>query len=221
MNNSATKPSSNKPKISQNATHTNFIEALKSHSSGIAKGVASGIKDDLIGAMPNNMMDSLFGSNNSNQNTDAFNNQPFDFSEYLNSQETFAKKSQHERIKRIYEHSETEIFNRRNEEVKKKIEQIQIELKMLAKEVIALDQSTQSVISQEVKDPGIYHLNFFDKLIIFIRRLRKQVAESRHWAALNNHRKGHKSYFWQQASNKVGGTKFMLSQERSVQTQSG
>lgn len=224
MNNNKTNQSKPKPKVN---THTNFIEALKSHGTAVAKDLKKGVQHDLFGDMPQNFADNLFGTNHKNsgasnpQMNQGMEQPPFDFSEYINSGENFAKQRQHDQAKRMYERSETVVFNRRNDEIKKKIEAIQAELKKLAKAVINLDETANTVIEQEVVDPGVYHLNFFDHMLIFIRRLRKQTNESRHWANLSNQRKGHKSYYWKQANSKIGGTKFMLSGERAVQTQTG
>lgn len=222
MNPTSNNQAGKKPQASA-SNHTNFIEALKSNVQEIGTGVKQGLVDDLVMGMPGNIMDGFFGGSNPGANSQPGNqdSQPFSFEEFMRSSEAFAAKRQHEQVARTYSNPEITIFNRRNEEVKKKIESIQAELKALAQAVVQLDQTAQTVIEQEVVNPGIYHLNFFDNLIIFIRNLRKRVSESRHWASMNSYRKGHKSYFWKQASSKVGGTKFMLSQERAVQTQTG
>lgn len=202
--------------------HTNFIEALKSSGTSIVKDTASTISNDLIKGSFNQMTDTLFNSTQNEQVSDnAQEKPPFDFNEYLQSGENAAKQRQHDRVKYEYEQTETVIFNRRQEEIDKRVKEIQVELKKLASEIISLDESTQTVIQQEISDPGIYHLNFFERLLVLIRQLRKTVTESRNWAAMHHRRGRAKSYFWHQANQKVGGTKFLLSQERQVVTQTG
>lgn len=217
-NNTSTNTSS--PKI---VNHTNFIEALKNAGGDIAKGTVKGFKDDLIMGGAQQMTDTIFNRNTTSnpQNNPSENNSfedQFDFTEFMRSQE---KERFHQRVKQEYDQQETVIFNRRQAEIEKKIDDIRIELQRLAKEIVHLDQSTESVIEQEVIDPGTYHLNFFDKLLKFMVQLRKRIVESRHWFAMQNQRNKSKSYFWQQANNKVSGTKFSQSQERQVATQTG
>mgnify|MGYP001239155055 CR=1 FL=1 len=201
------------------ANHTNFIEALKSAGGSIASNTVKSVKEDLIQGTGRQMVDSIFNtSSQSNNQPDSF-EQPFNFSEYLDSGE--ARVRAQERVKYELDQTETIIFNRRQEEVKKQIENIQDELKRIAREILALDKSTQTSIFEEIKRPGIYHVNFFEKLLFYLRQLRKHVNEARHWANIQGQRTQAKSYYWQQSNNKVGGTKFSLSQERQLSTQTG
>ncbi len=219
MNNTKfnSRPTAKKPPKGFNS-HANFIEALKSSGGNIIKDTAKSFKDDLIKGTASQMVDTIF---NTNQKSDQQENQPqpFNFSEYLKSGENRGR--QKERIKYELEQTETVIFNRRKQEVDQKIETIRIELKSLATEIVHLDKSIETAISQEITDPGTYHLNFFEKLISFLKNTRKRVVESRNWAALHNQRSTTKSYYWKMANKKKGGTKFSLSQERQVATQTG
>lgn len=197
--------------------HANFIEALKSTGGAFATDVGRAIKEDVIDGSINQTVDSVFGTNSLPPKE-----QPFDFNEYLNSGENIQRKLQHQQVQQEYEQSEVIIFNRRKEDVNRRIEEIKVELKRIAQEIVVLDQTTETVIEQEEIDPGIYHLSFFERLASFLRQVRKRVVESRHWAAMHQHRSQAKSsYYWHQANQKVGGTKFLLSQERQVATQTG
>lgn len=209
----ATKP------IKKQPNHANFLEALKASSGDMVKSVTNTLGNDFVGGTIKQGVDTLFGSStNQDQQTDN-NESPFDFEEYLRSSENKVRAQQ--KVKYEYESQETVIFNRRQQEVEEKIKSIQAELKVLAKEIVHLDQSIDTAVAQEVLDPGTYHLNFFEKLLVLLKSLRKRVSESRNWAQVHNSRAKTKSYFWKQSSNKTGGTKFMLSSERTVQTQTG
>ena len=201
------------------SSHSNFIEALKSNGSSIAHDTVKGFKDDVLKGTAKQFTETIFNSSSPDQQTQQQPEKPFNFSEYLQSNEKKVRSQQY--VKYEYEQSETVIFNRRQEEVNKKIDQIRIELKQLAKEVVFLDQSTQAVIEQELVDPGSYHLNFFEKLLVFIRHMKKRVVESRHWASMQSQRSQAKSHYWKMANKKVGGTKFSQSQERTLATQTG
>ena len=210
------------PKSSKNSSnkvsHVNFIEALKSTGASIAQDTAKGFTNDFLKGTAKQFTETIF--NSSSQPTQPQPDQEnFDFQEYLQSSEKRTRAQ--DRVKYEYEQSETVIFNRRQEEVNQKIEQIRLELKSLAKEIVFLDQSTQSAIEEELVEPGTYHLNFFEKLISFIRTMRKRVAESRHWAAMQSQRSQTKSYYWKMSNKKAGGTMFSQSQERTVATQTG
>lgn len=213
-------PSQSKPQQTYKSP-ANFIEALKEASSDIAKGTVKGITGDLIGGVVQQTADTLFGGSSSNNNGQNQNEDNFNFEELLRENNLENQRAmQHKEVQRTYESREVEIFNQRNKEIEQRIEAVRIEIQKLAREVVNLDSSTESVIAEELVNPGTYHLNFFEKLLKFIQFLRKKVVESRHWAATHQGKQT-KSYYWQQANSKVSGTKFMLSSERSVVTQTG
>jgi len=219
MNNTKNPTSQSKPTNRRVNSHANFIEALKSAGGDIARDTARGFSQDLIAGSIKQTADTLFNSYSTPSSDNSQEQQEsIDFSEYINQQE---QARAHQRVQQEYEQRETVIFSRRQQEVEKKIEEVRLELKKLAQEIINLDQSTQAVIAQEVIAPGTYHLNFFEKLAQFLRTMRKRVAESRHWAAMQNQRSQHQSYYWHMSGKKTGGTKFSLSHERTVATQTG
>lgn len=211
--------SSSQVSNSGRVSHTNFIEALKSTGSSIAQDTVKGFTNDVLKGTAKQISQTVFNSSSPDQQTQEQAEPPFNFSEYLQSNEKKVKAQQY--VKYEYEQTETVVFNRRQEEVNKKIDQIRIELQQLSKEIVFLDTSTQAVIEQELVDPGTYHLNFFEKLLSFIRHMKKRVVESRHWASLQSQRSQAKSHYWKMANKKVGGTQFSQSQERTVATQTG
>ncbi len=210
---------SNPPQTTTRSTsHANFIEALKSTGSSLVTDTVHGISQDLIAGTTQQTLDTIFNTNSvTPSNTE--NQPPFDFSEYLKSSE--AQIRAQEKVKYEYERQETVIFNRHQQEIDQKINHIRAEIQKIAQEVVSLDQSIQTVIHQEITHPGTYHLNFFEKLLSFLQILRKRVTESRHWASLQSQRIHAQSYYWHMANQKVAGTKFLLSQERTVATQTG
>lgn len=206
------------------SSHANFIEALKSTGQGIVQGTVDGVKNDLIAGGIKQATDTLFNTGAQSQQSQA---EDFNFGEYLNSGEDlevkYKKMRAHDKVKYEYENksSETIIFNRRQEQVNKQIEEIQFELKKIAKEIVYIDQTLEVAVTQEVVDPGTYHLSYFEKLLLFLKQTRKRMQDARHWSAMHQNRSKGKSYFWNQADKKAGGTKFLLSQERQVVTQTG
>jgi len=71
----------------------------------------------------------------------------------------------------------------------------------------------------EPVEPGVYHLNFFERPKQAIIIFRKKIEDSASWLALFNQRAKKRGYYWTQF--KKSGTKFLLSQERYMATQAG
>lgn len=102
--------------------------------------------------------------------------------------------------------------------VQRQLEGIRAELKALVASVKNLHQEMQKAIEEVPVDPGIYHVNFFERLRAILKILREQIEDSRSWLALWNNRK-QKKHFW--GLYKKHGTKFGLSSERTLATSAG
>lgn len=103
-------------------------------------------------------------------------------------------------------------------ETRQQLEMIRTELKSLIASLKNLHTEVQSAVSQDVVNPGIYHLNFYEQLRTFIKVLREQVEDSRTWLASFNTRKKKMGYW---GMYKKHGTTFGLSNERSLATSAG
>jgi len=149
-------------------------------------------------------------------------NQPtaeaFNFEEFLNQQEKRIRQQERSRFEFI-RREEQIIFSREKNQIKVQIETIQTQIKELAKDQVGLMEEVDKAAFQAVVNPGVYHQNFFERLLHLIRLARKKVAESRTWLQLQNHRSQKRTGYWQ--SVKKSGTSFMLSGERTVATQAG
>jgi len=169
--------------------HQNFLEAFK--DSGAAKPPAQ-----------------------SNQPTA----EAFNFEEFLNQQERRIRQQERSRFESI-RREEQIIFSREKNQIKVQIETIQTQIKGLAKEQVGLMEEVDKAAFQVIVNPGVYHQNFFERLLHLIKLARKKVAESRTWLQLQNHRSQKRAGYWQKV--KTSGTSFMLSGERTVSTQAG
>ena len=103
-------------------------------------------------------------------------------------------------------------------EVARKIEEIRLELKALVATIASVDQEIGHAVSGEFIDPGIYHLNFLDRLKTMLTLIRKNLADSASWLSVMRSRKKERKY-WNMYKHK--GTTFGLSHERVVATQVG
>ena len=104
-------------------------------------------------------------------------------------------------------------------EIQVKIQEVLIEIKQLANssselkekvEVIAIEQLTQA--------PGVYHLNFVEQILEWIRDARMNVEDSLAWFNALRSKKASRQYG---VMAKKAGTSFTLSQERQAVTQTG
>lgn len=117
----------------------------------------------------------------------------------------------------IFAYSEYQERRKIEEEIRK----IRQELYLVIKEMEKLGadiKESQIAIQQEIINPGVYHLNFFQKLLAILRVLRQNIHESKNWLEMVFHKKSKRRY-WSMA--KGGGSKFTMSHERRMATQAG
>ncbi len=103
-------------------------------------------------------------------------------------------------------------------ETKRQLDAIRTELKALIVSLKNLHNEVATAVNQEVVNPGVYHLNFYEQLRTFIKVLREQVEDSRTWLASFSARKKKMGYW---GMFKKHGTTFGLSSERSLATSAG
>jgi len=206
-----TKKKAKKPKQKT----TNFIEALKDLGSSIKKQS----KDATLG-MGKSAADQLLGQGGQpqQQKGEIKPNQPFNFEDYLKSREREIEAQQKQRFeKRLRQ--ERMVYHYKQEEAKIQVKSIQKELQKLAEETQGLSQEVKKAVFEGMVEPGTYHQNFLERIKTIIELARKKVAESRTWLHLFSKRKKQQGHYWAQV--KKSGTKYMLSQERYMVTQTG
>ena len=79
----------------------------------------------------------------------------------------------------------TAVYDAREKEVKKEIESLRHELKMLVKDVAKFEKEVELAVMEEIASPGLtgkYYLNFFRNLRSFIMLLRQKIKSARTWA---------------------------------------
>lgn len=188
----------------------NFLESLRELGGGVAKSA----KEDVIQSIGNSARGQIFGSGPSRGN----NYSDFGPSEFPSPEikERFRWSKQEFTDIRTQERL---LFKQTEQEARVKIEGLRAELLKLVKTTEGLGKEVQVAAIQAPVEPGIYHLNFLERLREFIISLRKNIAESRHWLAMCNAKAKKRNFYWQQV--RKSGTKFMLSQERYMATQAG
>jgi len=142
----------------------------------------------------------------------------FNFEEFLNQREAQIRREEQLRFESV-RREEQIIFSREKESIKTEIETLRVQIQQLAKEQVNLMVEVDKTSFQVVANPGIYHKNFFERLLNLIKLAKKKVIESRTWLQLHNSRSQARSAYWQGV--KKAGTSFMLSFDRTVATQAG
>jgi len=201
----------NQTKKKKGPKHQNFIEAFKDIGSSINKNVTQKVIKDA-----KNTVDALTKAQT--QTDTPAPQEDFNFEEYLNLQERKIRQQERARFETVRQ-EEKIIFSREQQQVKIQIETLQVQIKELAKEQTGLMTEIEQATFQAVVSPGVYHQNFFERLLHLIKIAKKKIAESRTWLHLHNHRAQKRAYYWQNV--KKSGTKFMLSHERYMSTQAG
>lgn len=204
--------SNNQQKKTKRQQNLNFVEALKS----IGSSTVNSVKNDLIKGVGQDAINQLSSAPKSQDARPAFPPQ-FNPDQFYPREEEII--SEQQKIQRHKEMMLTPVFDRRNEELQAQLKAIRDELQLLAKDLGNLGASAQKVIQEEIETPGTYHVNFFEKLKMFIIALRKQVNDSANWLEVSAARKQSQRHYWGQV--KKSGTKFMLSHDRAVVTQTG
>jgi len=190
----------------------NFVEALKSISSGVGRGVAK----DVVKATGQTMVNTVF---NRTPSTDR---QPQTQAEVENIQAENEQKlaqSEHKRLHQLKQKEEI-IFSAKEEKTKNEIKSLQEELKCLATDLGDVAREVQVAAIQEAVDPGQYHVTFFEHLKKLIISIKKKLSDSKSWLQTANQRADQKKgTYWGKA--KKHGTKYTMSEERRKATQSG
>jgi vacuolar-type H+-ATPase subunit I/STV1 len=136
--------------------------------------------------------------------------------EELEEQELFKKKF--EQLQQV-RYQEQVVFNQKEQQTQNQVKAIQQELKALAGSVKNLDKEVDKAVEQIPAHPGVYHLNFLEKLKQAVVLLKKHVEEASTWLELFNRKQAKKRGYWPQAQKL--GTQFSQSSERYVATSVG
>lgn len=141
--------------------------------------------------------------------------------DFLKQQQEQLKKEQQREALRKKLHDQvnpvdtTALFDAREREVKKQIDQLRHELKLLVKDVAKFEKEVEVTLMTEVASPGqtgTYFINFFHQLRSFIMLLRQKVKSASTWLKTSNSKKKKKG---KQPGLQIGG----LSHEKTSTVQ--
>jgi len=141
----------------------------------------------------------------------------FSFSE-LNRSKELEKK----RIEQFHQARSKEwagIYSAKQKQIEKRIEEIREQLKVLIKQVVKFELNIVQAVSTQIKEPGDYHVSFFEHIRVVLELLKKDIVEANSWLSLYNQRSKKKGHYWGMAKKK--GSSFTASDERQVATSIG
>jgi hypothetical protein len=183
--------------------HDSILEAFRDLGSGVKQGV----KDDVIGKGLDSAFQSLLGQM---PRPGEHRRSPFE-------RHPFGRRETPQPVHRPEILSPQKI-SEEQEKTKQQLEAVRAELSMLAKSVGKLHQEIEKAVMDVPVDPGVYHINFLERLRMIIHLIRKRVDDSSEWLQMTSSRKKQKTYW---GLYKKHGTKFGLSADRTPQTQTG
>ncbi len=193
----SSKPSAQKPRFK---VSDNMFEQFKS----IGSGVGQSFKQDLVGGAGSTAMNSLFNPNRVRPNE----NRPSpEFPSFMRKPE-----------QKIEKPREVFVFTKEDLEVKKRIEEIRGQLRMMIEALQKVDVGLQKAVESPISETGIYYVNFLDRIKEVLEALQKELSSAGTWNTMSQSRKKHKGY-WAQYKKK--GTQFGLSNELKMTHQTG
>ncbi len=198
------KGQTNKPKTIRN---DGFPETLRN----LGAGVVQSTKDDLFSPLPEDILNQIGMRNRGKTDMPSFSEL-----DLLSEKENWQQKARRAEFQR---REEKMLFSARERETKARIETLITEVKKLSGAVQTLEKAVAVTAFEAPVNPGVYHVNFFEKLISFLHSLTMRVENATNWIATAGQKKRKHNYYWGQV--KKSGTSFMLSSERYVATQVG
>jgi hypothetical protein len=192
---------SNKKKIF--SRNDSLLEALRDLGGGIGKSVGS----DVVGKVGEDVFASLLGTRPKSQG-ELRPEEAYDF-----NPEQMARPQA-----RRVEFVRPQPIKLEEAGLKQKIESVRLELAKLTESMKSLNTEIDKAVNEIPVQPGIYHLNFLERLRSVIILMRQNIDDSRTWLSFSTNRKKKQGYW---GMYKKHGTNFGLSNERTLATQAG
>ncbi len=197
--------------------YPNPLEALKD----IGKSTTHQMKDEVI-QIQNKFFEQLLGIRLPSQKRsgEIGPGETIRISEVLSEkQENLVKEKRKSEFIARLEREEKQLLERKTDELRIKIDALQKEILMVAKNTENLAEETEIAAMQVIVDPSEYHVTFFEKLWEFLRSFRKKIESASEWLHVLNKRSAKKNA-WAARYAKYGA-KYLLSGEHYLQRSAG
>ncbi len=197
----------------------NLLESLRD----IGDSGFQSVKKDIFEGIPQDIFGQIFGQTEKPQRkiqSDIKPGQSIEIDAML-SQEREENKILRQRLayeERIRQ-EDNSVIEQKTQSLKLELSALTQEVQNLAKTTQALAQETKIAAIQAPANPGVYHINFFERLRLFITSFRKKIENATLWLQSHNQRAAKKHSFWGQVSK--AGSKRLLSPEDYLQRSAG
>lgn len=199
----------------------NPFEALMGMGSDVVKSIKSDVGKDLVFDAWDQFLGTDKSHNGGHSGGEMHAGEEVDLAHGENQSEKHAKphKEAGNDYHREIVHSGERTASRENQEIAVKVQEILIEIKQLANSSGELKEKVQVLTIEQIgENPGVYHLNFMEEVLKWIRDARMNVEDSLAWFHALRSKKASRQYG---VMAKKGGTSFTLSNERTAATQTG
>jgi len=112
---------------------------------------------------------------------------------------------------------ERQLLNQEKEEINHHVLALREEIKRITKESQILAEKSKKAISENPPQPGQYHLNFLEKLLSYLKRIRRSIEEANLWLTAFQQRSKKRHHFWKRFQK--SGTKFLFAPDHTPATQ--
>lgn len=139
---------------------------------------------------------------------------------YSGQREEHEKLQKQLSFERRLREEEQALISRKGNELKMQLNAIIQELVAVAKATPQLTEELEIAAAQAPANPGVYHLFFFEKILLFVKDYKRNIESASSWLHTTNSRAQKKS-FWGQYKGKHGGASRLLSAEDFLQRSAG
>lgn len=115
------------------------------------------------------------------------------------------------------EQEERLLFDSRQKELQKNIEELRVEIHQLARATDNLESQVENATINPTAEPSLYQVTYLERIKNFIANFRKNISQASAWLETMSTKKKKKNYYWNTVKNKKhGGEQYLFSEEHSV-----
>lgn len=214
----STKVTNNKQNRKKQAIkHKNVLEAFEKTASDIGKSMVYEAKDQFAKGIAYDAMEQVFGVTRSGS---------IEPGKSIEIDAVISGKLEKQEVQEKQLHFQRTLIIEEERLRTRKVNDLRIQLKVIAQEVLYLAQNTQD-LGEEVQlaamqapvEPGPYHIIFFESLLDFIKSFRQKISSASTWLHHANKRASRKNRWG--SLYKKHGAKYLLSGEHYVSRSAG
>lgn len=194
----------------------NVLESLKD----IGSQTTQSLKKDLLADSSEELLRQLFGERQPQKYSgDIAPGESIEMADlYSGKVEEVKKLKKQISFERRLDSEEKSFTEKRSNELKLQLHALMQEVYELAKSTQNIGEEIEVASMQAPANPGIYHVGFFEKLIVFVRSFREKIEDASVWLQSSN-KKAEKKNFW--TSFKKSGSSFLLAPDHYLQRSAG